>query len=266
MKKRRFKKITITKRQKFIIAAVFLASGLLLIQLANVAWRYQAIFALTVLTYILSAWSLIEGLKGIKWLTVLILPTLFTAGVGLFYFLLPSTWLTRLPVAALYGLGLYALLLTENIFAVAAVRNIQLFRSANAVGFLLTLLTAFFLYDTILSFRFSFWLNFVLVFLASLPLFIQGLWSVNLEEKITGQIFFYSLALSLILAEGILAFSFWPVTVSVGSLALITIMYVLLGLTQHHLSQRLFKRTINEYLTVGIVVLIVTMLTTHWGG
>jgi hypothetical protein len=99
-----------------------------------------------------------------------------------------------------------------------------------------------------------------------LPLFIQGLWSVNLEEKITGQIFFYSLALSLILAEGILAFSFWPVTVSVGSLALITIMYVLLGLTQHHLSQRLFKRTINEYLTVGIVVLIVTMLTTHWGG
>ena len=105
MKKRRFKKITITKRQKFIIAAVLLASGLLLIQLANVAWRYQAIFALTVLTYILSAWSLIEGLKGIKWLTVLILPTLFTAGVGLFYFLLPSTWLTRLPVAALYGLG-----------------------------------------------------------------------------------------------------------------------------------------------------------------
>lgn len=262
----RLKKIDISKRQKFIISAALLSASLLTIQLANVSWRYQAIFGLTILTYLLSAWSLREGVSGIEWLTVLILPTLFTAGVGLFYFLLPASWLARLPVAALYGLGLYALLLTENIFSVAAIRNIQLLRSAHAVGFLLTLLTAFFLYDTILSFRLPFWLNFVFVFLVSFPLFIQGLWSVKLEEKISGQIWFYSLALSLILAEGVLALSFWPVTVSAGSLALVTIMYVVLGLTQHYLSQRLFKRTINEYLTVGIVVLLVIILTTHWGG
>lgn len=262
----RFKKISIDKRQKFIISASLLSVGLLAIQLANIAWRYQAILVLTVLTYLLSVWSLKEGLSGIKWLTVLILPTLFTAGVGLFYFLLPSTWLARLPVAVLYGLGLYALLLTKNIFSVAAIRNIQLLRAAHAVGFLLTLLTAFFLYDTILSFRLPFWLNFIFVFLVSLPLFIQGLWSVKLEEKISGQIWFYSLALSLIVAEGALALSFWPVTVSAGSLALITVMYIVLGLTQHYLSQRLFKRTINEYLTVGIVVLAVILITTHWGG
>lgn len=262
----KLKKIDISKRQKFIISAALLSAGLLTIQLANVSWRYQAIFGLTILTYLLSAWSLREGVSGIEWLTVLILPTLFTAGVGLFYFLLPSGWLARLPVAVLYGLGLYALLLTENIFSVAAIRNIQLLRSAHAVGFLLTLLTAFFLYDTILSFRFPFWLNFVFVFLVSLPLFIQGLWSVKLEEKISGQIWFYSLALSLIVAEGALALSFWPLTVSAGSLALITIMYMILGLTQHYLSQRLFKRTINEYLTVGIIVLAVILITTHWGG
>lgn len=262
----KLKKIDISKRQKFIISAIFLSIGLLAIQLANVSWRYQAIFGLTILTYLLSAWALREGVSGIEWLTVLILPTLFTAGVGLFYFLLPASWLARLPVAALYGLGLYALLLTENIFSVATIRNIQLLRAAHAVGFLLTLLTAFFLYNTILSFRFSFWLNFIFVFLASLPLFIQGLWSVKLEEKISGQIWFYSLALSLMVAEGALALSFWPVTVSADSLALITIMYVVLGLTQHYLSQRLFRRTINEYLTVGIIVLAVILITTHWGG
>lgn len=262
----KFKKITINKRQKFIISAVFLSIGLLAIQLANISWRYQAIFGLTILTYLLSVWSLREGVSGIEWLTVLILPTLFTAGVGLFYFLLPSSWLARLPVAALYGLGLYALFLTENIFSVAAIRNIQLLRAAHAVGFLLTLLTAFFLYDTILSFRPPFWLNFIFVFLVSLPLFLQGLWSVKLEEKISGQIWFYSLALSLIVAEGALALSFWPVTVSAGSLALITIMYVVLGLAQYYLSQRLFKRTINEYLTVGIIVLAIILITTHWGG
>ena len=262
----KFKKITINKRQRFIISATLLSIGLLAIQLANISWRYQAIFGLTILTYLLSAWALREGVSGIEWLTVLILPTLFTAGVGLFYFLLPSSWLARLPVAALYGLCLYALLLTENIFSVASIRNIQLLRAAHAVGFLLTLLTAFFLYNTILSFRLPFWLNFIFVFLASLPLFIQGLWSVKLEEKISGQIWFYSLALSLMVAEGALALSFWPVTVSANSLALITIMYVILGLTQHYLSQRLFRRTINEYLTVGIIVLAVIIITTHWGG
>lgn len=261
-----FKKLTISKRQRFIVTSIFLSVGLLTIQLANIAWRYQAIFGLTLLTYFLSAWSLREGLGKIEWLTVLVLPTLFTAGVGLFYFLLPANWLARLPIAALYGLGIYALLLTENIFAVAAIRNIQLLRAAHAVGFLLTLLTAFFLYDTLLSFRFSFWLNFLLVFLISLPLFLQGLWSINLEEKISYQIWFYSLALSLVVAEGALVLSFWPMTVSANSLALITIMYVVLGLTQHHLSQRLFKKTINEYLTVGLVVLAVIIITTHWGG
>jgi len=262
----KLKKIDINKRQKFIISAALLSIGLLAIQLANVSWRYQAIFGLTILTYLLSAWALRESVSGVEWLTVLVLPTLFTTGVGLFYFLLPSSWLARLPVAVLYGLGLYALLLTENIFSVAAIRNIQLLRAAHAVGFLLTLLTAFFLYNTILSFRFSFWLNFIFVFLTSLPLFIQGLWSVKLEEKISGQIWFYSLALSLIVAEGALVLSFWPVTVSAGSLALITTMYVILGLTQHYLSQRLFRRTINEYLTVGIIVLAVIIITTHWGG
>jgi len=261
-----FKKLAISKRQKFIVTAFLLSAGLLAIQLANISWRYQAILGLTLLTYLFSAWSLREGLNGLEWLTVLILPTLFTAGVGLFYFLLPASWLARLPVAVLYGLGIYALLLTENIFSVAAIRNIQLLRAAHAVGFLLTLLTAFFLYDTILSFRLFFWLNFILVFLVSFPLFLQGLWSINLEERISQQLWFYSLALSLVVAEGALVLSFWPMTVSANSLALITTMYVILGLTQQHLSQRLFKRTINEYLTVGLVVLAVMIITTHWGG
>ncbi len=258
--------ISLSKRQRFVITALILAAGLLAIQVANIAWRYQAIGLLALLTYLLSAWSLKEGLAGIEWLTVLSLPVLFTAGVGLFYFLLPARWLTRLPVALIYGLGMYILLLTENIFSVAAIRTIQLLRAAHAVGFLLTLVTGFFLYDTILSFRLDSWVNFFLAGLVSLPLLIGSLWSIDLEEKITPKIWFYSLALSLILAEMALAFSFWPVTIISGSLFLVTAMYIILGLSQSQLGGRLFKRTINEYLGVGIVVLLIMLLTTHWGG
>lgn len=261
-----FKKIKISKRQKFVITAILLSVGLLATQLAEISWRYQAIGVLTVLTYILAAWSLSEGLTGIEWFTVLILPTFFTAGIGLFYFLVPATWWTRLPIIGLYGGGIYGLLLTENIFSVAAIRTIQLLRAAQAVGFLLTIITAFFLYDTILSFRFDSWFNFLLVGAISLPLLLQGLWYINLEEKISKKIWFYSLALSLILGEVSLAFSFWPVTVAVGSLGLTTTFYIILGLAQHKLGERLFKRTINEYIGVGIAVLVIIFLTTHWGG
>jgi len=256
----------ITKRQKFIITAGLLSAGLLAIQTLDVSWRYQAIGVLTVLAYLLAAWSLSEGLTGIEWFTVLILPTLFTLGVGLFYFLIPTTWWTRLPIVGLYGFGIYVLLLTENIFSVAVIRTIQLLRSAQAVGFLLTIITAFFLYDTILSFRLDPWFNFLLTGLVSLPLLVQGLWYINLEERLTRRIWFYSLAGCLVLGEISLAFSFWPVTVAIGSLALTTAMYIVLGLVQHQLSERLFRRTINEYLGVGIVVLIIIFWTTHWGG
>lgn len=261
-----FKIFNLSKRKKFIITAIILTIGLVMIQVSGISWRYQAIVALAGLTYLLSAWSLIEGLSGIEWLTVLILPVLFTTGAGLFYFLTPASWLARLSVVLLYGLGMYSLLLTENIFSVAAIRTIQLIRSAHAVSFLLSLIASFFLYNVILSFRQDPWFNFLVVFLASFPLILQGLWCVNLEPKINKKIWFYSLALSLVLGEMALVFSFWPVTVVVGSLSLTTGLYIVLGLTQQYLSERLFKKTINEYIGVGIAVLIVILLTTHWGG
>lgn len=260
-----FQKLKISKRQKFVLTAVFLSLGLFIIHSFG-QQRYEAIGGLVASTLVLSIWSLSEGLTGINWFTVLILPPFFTAGVGLFYFLIPPVWWIRLPAIFLYGLGLYVLMLTENIFSVAAIRTIQLLRAAQAVGFLLTVVTAFFLYDTILSFRLDPWFNCLLVGLISLPLLIQGLWCINLEERITRRILFYSLAIALVLGEMALILSFWPLTVAVGSLGLTTVLYLLLGLVQHRLGERLFRRTINEYMGVGIVVLIVLILSAHWGG
>jgi hypothetical protein len=83
--------------------------------------------------------------------------------------------------------------------------------------------TGFFLYDTILSFRLSFWANGLLVFLISLPLFLQGLWSVKLEKRIDRKVGLYTGVLSLILAEAAIIISFWPVNVASGSLFLISV-------------------------------------------
>lgn len=227
--------------------------------------RYQAIGLLAGITYGLSVWAMWEDLKGVEWLTVLILPVFYPISVALFYFLLPERILTRLIIMVLFGIGMYALLLTENIFNVAAMRTIQLLRAAHAVGFLLTLLVAFFLWDTIFSFRLMPWWNCGLVFISSLPLTLQAIWSVNLESSLTREVKANSLGLSWCLGILALVISLWPVTITVASLFLVSGLYVGLGLIQHRLSGRLFAKTINEYLWVGAAVLLITFWLGQWG-
>jgi hypothetical protein len=257
-----------SKRKKFVFTSLVLAVGLLVItSLVDLEMRYLTIAALGLLALILAFWSLREGLTGIEWLTIPILPFGYTVSVALFYFLLPSQFLTSVGMALFFALGMYTLLLTENIFSVAAIRTIALLRAASSVGFLLTLVTAFFWDDVIFSFRLSAPANFILISLVSLPLFLQSLWSVNLGERLENRVIIYTLVLSLILGQFALVISFWPVTVALASLFLTASAYVLLGLSQAELAGRLFPKTIREYLLVGLGVFITLIWTTFkfWG-
>jgi len=256
----------ISKRQKFILTSLFLTLGLVGIEITDISWRYQVVGLLAIFCWLLSAWSLKEGLEGIEWLTVLILPVVFTLALGLFSLLLLTNLAAKVLLIISYGIGIYILLLVGNIFSVAAIRTIQLLRSAQAVGFLFTLAISFFLYDIIFSFRLAFWENFLLVTAVSFPLVLQGLWSINLEKEISLKIWFYTLILSFIQGEMVVAFSFWPLSVATGSLALVTVGYITVGLAQQELALKLFPKTISEYLRVGIIVFLVIFLTTHWGG
>ncbi|MFZ3301722.1 MAG: hypothetical protein WA152_03355, partial [Microgenomates group bacterium] len=104
-----------------------------------------------------------------------------------------------------------------------------------------------------------------LVFLSSFLLFLQGLWSIELEKEFDKGIFVMSLVSSLILTELAILIFFWPVTVVVGSLFLTSGVYLLLGLGQAKLEDRLFPGVVREYLTVGLIVLIGMFFATRWG-
>ena len=254
------------KRQKFVLSSVLLATGFFFIQYIDFDLRYYVIAALVTFSIIFSLWSLKEGIGKDATLLTIVLPPSFSAGIGLFYFLLPSTLLVLIPILVLYAIGIYALLLTANIYTVATARTIALLRAAHAVGFLLTLVTCFLLFDTILSLRVDFWINGPAIFLISLPLFLQGFWSVELERSLSREVWELSLGLAVVTGEVATILSFWPVTVAVGSLALTTIIYVGLGLGQAKLQGRLFDRTVKEYLLVGGIVFITMFATARWGG
>ncbi|MFC1625488.1 hypothetical protein ACFL1Q_00395 [Patescibacteria group bacterium] len=255
-----------SKRKRFLITSLILSLGFVGIQFLDNSLRFWAIGLLGLTTLVTFTWSLWEGLSLNMTLLALILPTIFTLGVGIFWFLLPANIFARLPVVIFYGVGIYVLCLTMNIYTVSAIRTIALFRAARGVGFVLSLITFFLVYDTILSLRTSLPVTLSLVSLLSLPLYVQGFWSVTLEKEFNKDILITSSVAALIMGEVTTALYFWPVTVVVGSLFLTVVVYVILGLGQARLEERFFSQTVREYLIVGLFVFIGMFLATHWGG
>lgn len=257
--------LDLSKRKRFIVSSLVLSLGFLGIQFLDNRFRFPAIAALSLLTLALFYWSLREGLGRNMTLLSLVLPFLFTVGVGLFWFLLPASIFTRLPIMIFYGLGIYALCLTMNIYTVSAIRTIALLRAARGVGFVLSLITSFLVFDTILSLRISLPATSGLVALASFPLFMQGYWAIPLEMKFSWKLARMAIVATLVMGEVAISLYFWPVTVVVGSLFLTVAIYVLLGLGQARLEARLFSQTVREYLLVGLLVFLGMFVATRWG-
>ncbi|MFC1649753.1 hypothetical protein ACFL2C_03525 [Patescibacteria group bacterium] len=195
----------------------------------------------------------------------LVLPFFFTVGVGLFWFLLPSTILISAIILVIYAVCIYALCLTENIYTVSAIRTIALLRAARVVGFVLTLLSLFFMFDAILSLRINLMITSVLVLVISFPLFLQVFWSISLTRHMSKELLTISAISTLILGEIAMMLHFWPLTVTVGSLFFTVSSYMLIGLGQAKLEGRLFRRTIREFVVLGVLVFIGMFLATRWG-
>ncbi len=257
----------ISKEQKFIATSILLSLGFIGINFVNDQFRLFAILALTIATLILFVISLWEGLGIDSTLLSLILAPLFTLGIGIFWFLIPVNIFARIPVVIFYAVVIYFLARTENIFIVSSYKIIPLFRGARWVGFILTFLTAFFLYNAIISIKANIFVTASGVALISLFLFLQGLWVSSIEKKdlASNKMFLYSIIFALGITETSILLYFWPVTVVVGSIFLTIGVYVLLGLGQAQLEGRLFKQTVQDHLVVGLVVFIVMFLVTHWG-
>lgn len=260
------KKISLDKRQKFAIETLVLTGGILLTQIMWTDYRFIMVFVLSLLSYGLTVWSLSEDIRRIEWIMLFILPVLYTASMSLFYFLLPERWISRIIITVGFSIGMYAILLVENILNVAADRSIQLIRAAHSVGFLLTLTTTLLFSTIIFSLRLAYWQNMIIMAGISFLLALQSLWAVNLETRITGRLILYSVLVAVGIGELSLILSFWPIENSAFSLLLAASFYTMVGIAQLWFQERLFLNNLKEYLWVIVFTLILTYVTTRWGG
>lgn len=257
----------LTKRQRFAVLTIFATLGLIATQIVTRV-ELHILFAagLSVVVTVFAKLLFWPELKGIRKLTAGILIYFYTMAVAVFYFLLPIRWLTRLPTALLFGIGFYAILLTENIYNVATERSIQLLRAARSVGLLMSLITVFLLYDTVFSLRLNSWLNGALIALISAPLIYQNLWSMHLEVAPEWGNVRKALMLALVTGEVGFGLSFWPGNVTLQALFITSFFYMVTGLTQQQIAERLFAKTVREFLVVASVVFVLMWLTSSWGG
>lgn len=246
----------ISKRQKFLI--IVISSSLLLFlaeQQLGKAGLYIAFF-LSFFTVILLFLSVCKDLQNNFSPQMFIIPFFYSLSFGLFYFLVPARFLTRITMASLYALGLYALLLSVNIFVVSSIRNIALLASARTVSFIITLLSYFFLANVVFSMHLNVFFTLILVFAFSFPLILQSLWTYSLDSKFFSNTL-WVLSLCISLAEVALALWFWPILPTIIALFLTGFFYIIVGLSQVWLEKKLFRSVMWEYIWVGVLVFLV---------
>jgi hypothetical protein len=273
-----------SKRAKFVLVGIILGVLLWLGSLTSVDYRFGIVLAISSVAYVLSVWVLFDDLKGVEWLTLLVLPVMFTLGSGLFGNFLPAAipsmfgktiqFETSLLLAGIFKViyylsfvvGIYGILLVENIFSVASIRTIQLFRAARSANFVFTLITSLFFYTVALSLRMPFWSVTIITFIVTFLLSYENLWSVDLKNASYKDIYKYAFASSWIVAGIAFVLCFWPVKPFMGGLMLTSAIYALLGVLEQRLSNRVYLDGLLEYGVSSLIIIIIGFLTTSWLG
>ena len=263
--KLRFQLFQLDKRERFAIVVLILTVGIFLSQLILSDIRFYLVIVLCIMSYGLTRWALREDIKKIEWITLFILPVFFTCFVSFFYFLLPERMISRIFTSVAFAVGMYAILLVENIYNVASQRSIQLLRAAHSVGFLLSLIVLYLCATVIYSLRLPFFANFIIFFSISFILSLQFLWSTRLESFISKKIILYAFITGVGVGELALVLSIWPIQAASFSLLISSGFYGLVGVSQLYLLERLFKPNIREYIIVFLFVFILCYFTTSWG-
>ncbi len=105
------------------------------------------------------------------------------------------------------------------------------------------------------------WAVILSVFIMSFLIAYQSLLKKNIPSIIS---WVYILILVLILIEITWIITFWPVGYLIGGMVILTSFYVLWGLIQDHIDNKLKLGTVLEYLAVSFIILAIVLGTTRW--
>ncbi|HRN69808.1 MAG TPA: hypothetical protein PLS49_01375 [Candidatus Woesebacteria bacterium] len=255
----------IPKRIRVVICTAIMTLTLLVSSFFPFSeWWWFFGILLIIIAYLTTYIAVFEGIDGVEWYMLFIMPIFLTIALYIFYSLLPVRWLTRIPFLFLFGLTYYATLLASNILNIGVDKSLQLYRAAFSVNYLIQVFIVFLLTQVSLTFKLSFILNGLILFVIGIILSLQLYWSVNPEATFNKKLILYGVGMGIILLEIAVAVSFIPFKTNVAALIYTALYYSLNGVVYHYLDGRLFKNTIREYAFVSIFVFFIALLTLNW--
>lgn len=255
----------LSKRQKLVIATIFLTLCLLATEIFSGVNHIFIGFILSILTTVVTYLILRKDLKGSFYYPLLVLPFFYTLSVSIFYLLIPSRMLSIILLTIFYAFGLYSLFLTQNIFAVSSVKTINLLRSARIVSFVITVLVQFLIANIIFSLRLPVYITPLLIGITAGLLNLQSLWVYVLEKSQIKELLTYSVVIGFLLMQLSFVLAIWPIDASIYAIFLTGIFYTYSGLSHAWFEKRLFKGVLWEYVWVGFLSVFILLAFARWG-
>lgn len=244
-----------SKRLTLIVASLLLTVGLALMGLVPRQQQILSLWLYGALAYVVSAFALRWNLSGIRFLTLLSLPTLTALGMGFTQFFFPNlTWLFKSALWFFAFLLFYAVYLAENIFSVSLEKPIPLYRAARTLSFLATIVVCFLLFTAAYKMNLPVWGQVSFVVILSSILGFQAMWAAELKTGFDRRILFASLLLGLGVGEAAIGLSFFPLKSFFRSVVLSTAVYIGLGIGQQYFRHSLTRRSVLEYGVTALVV------------
>ncbi len=263
---------SISKRHRFVISVLLLSGGLFWSYTSVRNYNFWASFLLGILADILFFISMYKDLKGNKNIQMFILPFMFTVAFGLIHYLTPSRFLSRFILTTLYGVGIYSLFLSQNIFIVASIRTIALLKGARIVSLIIAVISYLLLSDIIFSLHLpniiaviGLFIPAILIFVISFLLMLHATWEITLEKSIQKNVL-WAFAIGVVLAEISLPLWFWPTLPIVISIFLTGFFYTIVSLSQVWNDRRLFRGVLWEYVWIPVIAFFILIWFTSWKG
>lgn len=255
----------IDKRKRLFASVSGIVCTFLLLTTLPFAKVVYVLPLLLIAVYVGTYISILEDIHNIEWIVLFIAPLYFCISLLLFYYLLPSRLLTRIPFVILVGVAMYALLLSENIFNVGVDRTLPLYRAAYSISNFFTLIILFLVFTVLFSFRLHFVLTSFIGGVVAFPVMFHALWTASPKNVLEERIYKFSVVIALMLSIALLLFGFLPVKTNILSLYAVSIAYVLVGITQEIIQDTAFRERVREYLFVFLGMSLLVLLAGSWG-
>jgi hypothetical protein len=180
-----------------------------------------------------------------------------------------------LPTLAVFGMAAFSLFLPTNLwihvhFAVAAVVFYYILKHGARQAYptwnwVLSLFVLFVVLASVLGWRFHLYVPVIvilpIVFVALVLISVQGLLRYTSS---VGDAWLLALSIGFALSQAVWVLQFLPLHFIVQTGIMVALYYIIFQLTTSSFERRLVRQDFLEYISVGVIALIVLLLTARW--